>query len=275
MRAPAFDITSQEFKRNPFPQFARMRDAGPFARVKLPMVGEIYAATTYESVTALLRDQATFVLEPRNAGRKGMPGVFRWMPRSLRLLTRNMLTTDEPDHRLLRGLVEQAFLRQSVDAMRGRLATLAEGYLQQLARHGRSEPVDLIEHFARPFPLAVICELLGLPEEDRPVFSQFAGRLTRATSVLTTLSALPGIWRLLQYLRRQFAECRRGPRPGLISALVEAEQDGNRLSEDELLAMSFLLLLAGHETTIHLISGAVGAPRRLWMKCCAMCHPYR
>lgn len=111
MIAQDFDLVSQQFKQNPFPTFARMRDAGPFVRVKLPMIGPVWMATTYEAVTTMMRDQKNFVLESRRAGRNRLPGILRWMPRSFRLLSKNMLTTDEPDHRRLRGLVEQAFLR--------------------------------------------------------------------------------------------------------------------------------------------------------------------
>lgn len=259
MSAQRFDLTSQNFKRDPFSTLTRIREAGPLVRVRLPMIGEIWMATTYESVTTLMRDQEKFVLEPRHAGRKGMPGIFRWMPWTFRLLAKNMLTADEPDHRRLRGLVEQAFLRQSVEGMRSRLEFLADRQLDELERNASDSTggVDFVRHFARPFPLAVICELLGLPEEDRPRFSKFAKRLTKATSARGMLAAIPGVWRLIQYLRKQFQSCRKQPRPGLISSLVEAEQDGKRLSEDELLAMTFLLLLAGHETTVHLISDGV------------------
>ncbi|QDU92585.1 cytochrome P450 family protein [Lignipirellula cremea] len=254
-----FDLTSIAFKRDPYPTFARMRAAGPVVRVKLPLIGEAWAATTYEAAVDVLRDQKQFALEPRHAGRKNFAGMKWWMPRSLRVLTKNMLTTDEPDHRRLRSLVEQAFQRQSVNEMRPRLVALAGRFLDHfeaaaLADNGRA---DLMEHFAKPFPLAVICELLGLPEEDRAKFSRFASGLTNASSPWSILRAMFGIRKLLRYLKEQLAVCRRRPRPGVISALVEAEQDGQRLSEDELLAMAFLLLFAGHETTVHLIATGV------------------
>lgn len=253
------DLTTQAFKRNPFPTFAQLRETGPLVRTKLPLVGEVWLATTYNSVCQVLRDQSNFVLEPQNAGKKHIAGMQWWMPRMFRILAKNMLTSDEPNHRRLRGLVEQAFLRQSVEAMRDRISSLADRYLDQMEQKAEENngTVDLNRFFARPFPLVVICELLGLPEEDQPRFSRWAGRLTKAGSLFGILAALPGIWRLLRYFRRQFRECRQAPRPGLISALVEAEDQGDRLSEDELLAMAFLLLLAGHETTVYLISGGI------------------
>lgn len=259
VKQPSFDLTSQDFKRDPTPCFEQMRAAGPMVQVQLPLIGTVWTATTYEAVGRLLRDQEHFALEPRHAGRRGLPGVLRWLPRSLRVLAKNMLTTDEPDHRRLRRLVEQAFLRRSVGEMRDRLTSLARRGLDELAAAARANPesVDFVRHFARQYPLAVICELLGLPEEDRPRFTRFADRLTKASTLPGLLSAVPGVWRLLRYLREQLRECRRRPRPGLISALVEAEHEGERLSEDELLSMSFLLLFAGHETTVHLITMGV------------------
>jgi cytochrome P450 len=163
-----------------------------------------------------------------------------------------MLRRDNPDHRRLRRLVEQAFNRHSVENMRGRIIALCDGLLAGLA--GR-ETVDLLEEWARPLPMAVICELLGLPEEDRPIFSQWVKALLRSVSLFGMLLAVPSMISIQKYFRRHFEQCRRQPRPGLMTALVQAEQGGDKLSEDELLAMAFLLLLAGFETTVHLLSG--------------------
>jgi cytochrome P450 PksS len=98
---------------------------------------------------------------------------------------------------------------------------------------------------------------LGLPDEDRPKFTRWAGRLTTASSVFGLIAAVPGLRKIQNYLRAEFQKCRERPRPGLISALVTAERAGDRLDEEELLATTFLLLLAGHETTTHLIAGGV------------------
>jgi cytochrome P450 len=114
-----------------------------------------------------------------------------------------------------------------------------------------------MEQLARPLPLAVICELLGLPEEDRPRFRRWVQALMSVTSLWGASRFLPGLFRLVAYFKRHFEQCRRHPRPGLMTALVQAEQDGDTLSENELLAMAFLLLVAGHETTVHLIGGGV------------------
>jgi cytochrome P450 len=246
------DLVSQAFARDPFPTYARLRNEGPVLQTKVPLMGKAWVATTYQAASEVLKDDETFVMEAKKVGKTLFTGVLRLLPRTLRALSDMMLRHDNPDHRRLRRLVDQAFSRHSVENMRGRIGVLCDGLLDSLA--GR-ERVDLLEGWARPLPVAVICELLGLPDEDRRQFSGWVKGLLSSSSLLGMLLALPRLFRLLKYFRRHFEQCRRRPRPGLMTALVEAEQDGDKLSEDELMAMAFLLLLAGFETTVHLLSG--------------------
>lgn len=260
MLAPLqLDFCSQAAKRNPFPLWRRLRDTGPVVRVQVPIFGTVWMATTYAAVNELLRDHHRFVQDPATAGHRWMAALRRWLPQSLRPLTRQMLIMDEPDHRRLRRLVEQAFQRQSVEAMRPRLIALADESMDQLQSAANRQPqgVDLIEHFARPFPLAVICELLGLPPEDRPRFTRWASGVTSARSIVGIVWGLGGLRRLMGYLKDEIARQRAAPRDGLLAALIHAEAEDERLSEEELLAMVFLLLAAGHETTLHQIAGSV------------------
>jgi cytochrome P450 len=254
------DLQSQAYKQNPFPTLSRLRDLGPIVRVRLSFFGTPWLATTYEAVSDLLRDHQRFVQNPITAGNRFMGAIIRWMPGPVRPLTTNMLLRDPPDHRRLRGLVDQAFLRQSIEAMRPRLEALCNEALDRLAERARRSPggVDLMEHFARPFPLAVICEMLGLPAEDRPKFSRWASQAFSASTVAGIFwGLLTGGSRLMRYAREEFRRQLRRPRGGLVAALIEAEEAGDRLSEDELVAMVFLLLLAGHETTLHQIAVSV------------------
>jgi cytochrome P450 len=246
------DLASQGFARDPFPTYTRLREANPVFETRLPLFGKTWMAASYQAASEVLKDDETFVMEPKKVGKTLFSGILRLLPRILRVFSDNMLRHDNPDHRRLRRLVEQAFSRHTVESMRGRISVLCDGLLDGLA--GR-ETVDLLEAWARPLPVAVICELLGLPEEDRPMFTRWAKTLFRSPTLFGMLLAAPTLFRLQKYLRRQFAQCRRQPRPGLMTALVQAEQDGDTLSEDELLAMAFLLLVAGFETTVHLLSG--------------------
>jgi cytochrome P450 len=246
------DLASQAFVRDPFPTYTRLREAGPVFQTRLPLLGKTWAAATHQAACEVLKDDEAFVMEAKKVGKTLFSGILRLLPRLLRVFSDNMLAHDNPDHRRLRRLVEQAFSRHSVENMRGRIGVLCDGLLAGLAGRGT---VDLLEEWARPLPVAVICELLGLPEEDRPKFSRWVTALFRSVSLSGMLLAVPRIFRLLTYLRRHFEQCRSQPRPGLMTALVQAEQDGDKLSEDELLAMAFLLLFAGFETTVHLLSG--------------------
>lgn len=154
----------------------------------------------------------------------------------------------------MRGLVESAFLRLSVDDLRPHIAAIVDDQLdwleQSTDRHGN---VSFQQNFARTIPLRVIGELLGLPEEDHEKFTRWC-IFSGAEGSIGTLWAMLGLGKLQRYLRKQFELCRQKPRPGMMSALVQAEQDGDRLSEEELVASVMLLLLAGHETTTHLIT---------------------
>jgi cytochrome P450 len=251
------DWASQSFKQNPFPSLAQLRAAGPVVRVRFPLFGKVWIATTYEAVNVLLRDHERFVQNPTAAGNRWMARILRWLPRSLQPIGTNMLLRDPPDHRRLRSLVDQAFQRNTIEALRPRVEALASEALDHLeAEHARSRGgVDLLTHFALPFPLAVICELLGLPPEDRANFTRWAANFSTASSLPGIIWGLFfGVRRMMQYSREEFRRQRDKPRNGLMAALIEAEEAGDRLSEDELVAMVFLLLAAGHETTLHQIA---------------------
>jgi cytochrome P450 len=178
---------------------------------------------------------------------------------SCRIRRRLAIAGCEPDHRRLRRLVEQAFQRQSVEALRPRLVALADDALDRLEQAAERQPagVDLLEHFARPIPLAVICELLGLPSEDRPKFTRWAAGFSAARSTFGIVWGLRGLSSMMKYLQAEIARQSVHPRDGLLSSLIQAEEQGDRLSEEELVAMVFLLLAAGHETTLHQICGSV------------------
>jgi len=256
----AFDLRSQAFKENPFPTLAKMRELGPVIRVRSPPFGKIWMVTTHDAVNELLRDHHRFVQNPSTAGNRWMGALVRSLPGALKPLATHMLLRDPPDHRRLRGLVDQAFQRQSVEALRPRLEALADEALDRLAAQAARSPggggggsgaaaVDLLADFARPFPLAVICEMLGLPPEDRPRFTRWTLRFSTAASLPGLLWGLfAGVRPTLRYVRGELRRQTRQPRGGLMTALIQAEVAGDRLTEDEAVAMVFLLLAAGHET---------------------------
>jgi cytochrome P450 len=259
MHVQDFDLHSQDYKRNPYPTLAAMLAQAPVVRVRFPMFGKVWMATTYEAVNELLRERQTFVREPRSAGITQRAYLPWWVPRSMLPLVGSMINRDEPTHRRLRTLVEQAFARRSIEHLRPRLEAIVDRMLDDLEARSRRDgrQVDLVAGLARPFPLAVICELLGLPPEDRPRFVKLAESFAGSFSPLGLLRWLGAIKGLVAYIREQIRLRRAEPREGLISELIAAQHEGERLTDDELLAMIVLLLGAGHLTTVHLIGAGV------------------
>jgi len=251
-----FDILSPAFHANPFPTLDRMRAEGPVVRLKLPIVGRTYLAVTHDACAALLKDHETFARDPANAGSKTQERILRILPRTIGLLALNMLGHDDPEHRRLRGLVDQAFMRRTIEAMRPMISDIADRLLDRLK--GRTD-VDLMAEFCRDLPLSVICAMLGLPDRDHDRFKNWLGRLTDTANMGAVIRAMPGVIGVVRYLRR-ISRPGGGALPGgLIAELRDAESDGQRLSEDELVSMIFLLFGAGQETTTHLISGGLFA----------------
>jgi cytochrome P450 PksS len=173
------------------------------------------------------------------------------LPGFVKPLERNMLDMDEPDHARLRTLVHKAFTPALVEGLRERIQEIANHLLDTAQNKGR---MDLVRDFALPLPLTVIAELLGIPANDRTKFHRWSKSALRPPSVWNMLRAMPSLWALVRYFRQLFRKLRVWPHDGLLTALVQAEEASDRLTENELLAMAVLLLFAGHETTVNLIA---------------------
>ena len=254
MRVHSFDLTSNAYKRDPFPVLAALRDVGPVVTTRVPILGNTTFVTTHAAVEMLLKDKDNFSTQIENGRNSRIATIIRFMPRNLRLIAQNMLQKDGAEHRRLRKLVDGAFRRGEIEAWRPRIEAIADRLLD---RWQASPDRDLVRHVARDLPLAVICELLGLPDADRPKFSRWMSSLSEMTSLWGFVRFLPAVGKINRYLTACFQERRVAPRDDLISALVHANDAGDRMTDDELLAMLFLLFVAGHETTTHLISGGV------------------
>jgi cytochrome P450 PksS len=248
---PFLNTSDHAFRANPYPTYARLRQEGPLARTKLPMVGPGWVLTRYEDVAAALKD-------PRfsNDSRGAMAGTGpspKWLPRVFRSLQTSMITVDDPEHARLRNLVHQAFTPRRIQALSVRIEQIVDELLDAAGRKGQ---VDLIADFALPLPLIVISEMLGVPPEDRLKFHQWTGPFLEGSSsgLLQLLSQMPNGMRLMRFFEKLIQLRRADPQDDLTTALVNAEAEGKRLSEDELISMLFLLLLAGHETTVNLIA---------------------
>lgn len=250
----SFDITSPSYYSDPFPTLARIREAGPLVRTRFPILGKVWLVSHYEAVDAVLRDHQRFVRDARTVGKSWISDLQAMLGKLVPAAAENMLAKDEPDHRRLRGLIDAAFQRRQVEHMRSRIEQLADQILDEsMSAAAASSTFDFL-YFARQFPLAVICELMGLPDQDRPRFTSWANGFSNISSLMGLMKLFPRMFKIHRYFREQFRSCRRQPRDGLLSLLVQAEQDGETLNERELSAMAFLLLFAGHHTTTHFLS---------------------
>jgi cytochrome P450 len=246
------DFTSQAFFRDPAALIGALRASGPVVATRFPIVGKVWVTTTYETTARVLKDSATFTLR-REGG--ALAGLRWWMPKSVATFANNMLTMDEPDHTRLREIVDEAFRRRAVLEMEPHIRAIADDLAARLFADGA--PADLVARYARVLPLAVICELLGLPQADRAQFIAWANTLGRLTNTLGFLRMIRGMMRMRRYLEERLQVARQHGAEGLIGELVQVEKEGGRISPDEMVSMVFLLLGAGSETTTHLISGAV------------------
>ena len=246
------DFASQEYFRNPAAAIEKLRTVGPVVEVRFPIIGKVWATTTQALADQVLKDTTTFTIRKDNGD---VAGLQWWMPAIVRTLATSMLSMDDPDHKRLRDIVDEAFRRRAVLEMEPHIQAIGDELADQLFAEG--SPADLVERYARKLPLSVICELLGLPLADRPTFTAWAASFTRFTSALGFLGMIPKIFSMKRYIEQHLETVRRQGGEGLIAEIVRVEQDGGKISPNEIVAMVFLLLFAGHETTTHLISGSV------------------
>jgi cytochrome P450 len=250
------NIAASEFKANPFPFYRRLREVSPVHRVKLPEGKLAWLVTRYDDVVQVLTDERffkDFLSLPKEHANS------TWLERRLGPylvpLARHMLNQDPPHHTRLRTLVQQAFSPRLVERMRGRIQTISDELLDRAERRGR---MDLIADYALPIPTTIIAEMLGVPVADKHKFHRWSSAMLAAgASRFGLLRAMPSALRFMRYIR-QFIKLRRAePRDDLVSALISAQESNEHLSDDELLSMILLLIVAGHETTVNLIASGM------------------
>jgi len=248
-----------DYFQDPLGFFARIREQGPVVPVTMPEGGQYWLITRYADVRAALADPRLH----KDYVRK-LTGPD-WEPDPLTLfLNVHMLAADPPDHTRLRKLVAKAFTARRIAGLRPRIEALTASLLEAMAARAASDStlenggeVDLIEAFAFPLPVTVICELLGVPAGDQESFKSWSGAIL--SSVSTQEEALEAGTAMYHYFTELIAAKRAAPADDLISALVDARDTDDPLDERELMAMLFLLLVAGHETTANLIAtGTLG-----------------
>ncbi|WP_291848823.1 cytochrome P450 [Bradyrhizobium sp.] len=256
--APLFDPLSPDFIRDPYPHYSRMRATDPVHLTPLGM----YVASRHAEASLVMRDKR-FGKDYVNRT------IRRYGPRIMdepvfRSMSHWMLQQDPPDHTRLRGLVVKAFTARRVEDMRPRIQQIVDETLDRIIPKGR---MDLIEDFAFRLPVTIICDMLGIPEDHREVFyasSRDGGRLLDPVPLSAeeiqkgnAANAMASM-----YFQQLFELRRKDPRDDLITLLVQAEEDGSKLSNEELTANIILLFGAGHETTVNLIGNGLLALHR-------------
>jgi cytochrome P450 len=247
----SFNPMDPEFLADPYPTYHRLRADDPVHHSPLGF----WVLTRYEDVAAVLRDPR-FIKEPLAALVAARFGAE--VPRGVGL---SMLDRDPPDHTRLRSLVSKAFTPRVVEGLRPRIQKIVDGLI---ARAEAAGSMDLIEEFAYPIPVNVICEMLGVPVEDHERFKGWSLDIARGLDSiwLPPDSEVPrrsaaARHAISDYFRELIGQRRATPRGDLLSALIAAEEAGDKLNEEELLATCILILIAGHETTVNLIGNGV------------------
>ncbi len=251
---PLFDPFAAGFADDPYPQYATMRAQAPVYQHPFGF----WLLTGYDDVSWLLRAPGLSV-EDHNVAADSLLRQLREeaygddAPRASAL---SMLDRDPPDHTRLRKLVSKAFTPRAIEALRPRITGLVDGMLDAMAAEGK---VDLVDALAFPLPFSVIAEMLGTPPADHERIRRLTGTVVRSLEPVSDAGLIQAILaadvEMSQIAADMIAWKRANPADDLLTALIHAEDDGDALSDDELVAQTLLLYIAGHETTVNLIAG--------------------
>ncbi|WP_330267636.1 cytochrome P450 [Streptomyces griseorubiginosus] len=233
---------------HPYDVYRRLRDTAPVHRIAGPDGTPAWIVTRYEDVRAALADPR-LSLDKRHATAGTYKG-FALPP----ALDANLLNMDPPDHTRIRRLVGRAFTPRRIEGLRTPIRRTADRLLDALGDHGTT---DLIASYAAPLPITVICDLLGVPDEHRMDFRVWTDTLVAPDPAAGPGAAKEAVVAMLGYFTRLLADKRRAPADDLLSDLIAVRDEGDRLSEDELMSLAFLILFAGYENTVQLIGNAV------------------
>ncbi|HJP77149.1 MAG TPA: cytochrome P450 [Pseudonocardiaceae bacterium] len=236
--------------QDPHGFYRLLREEGPVHQATMPLGTRAWIITRYPDARAALNDARL------SKDADGLNQLMREYQQDGQVDTdndremfRHMLNADPPDHTRLRKLVTKAFTARRIEALRPRVQEISDALLAKLAE-GAGGPVDLLDEYAFPLPITVICELIGVPDDQR---DEFRAWTNAALSTGPRDEAQAAAMAMAQYLTGLIEDKRAQPTDDLLSALLRASDDDDQLSAGEVLAMLFLLMVAGHETTVNLI----------------------
>ena len=229
---PRVELTDPDVARDPFTAYGRAREQAPMARLMAPVLGTMWAVTRYDDARAMLADPR-FGLSPASFLR---PQV----PQDCRPYLRTMQEMEGAEHARLRRLVAAAFTPGQADRLRPRIEGLVRVLLDDLRGRAEGGQADLVDGLARPLPIEVICELTGIPADDRPAWREF-GAAVAAGAGQRFAAALPAI---IDAARQAVARRRADPGDDLISGLLHTQaEDGDRLTDTEIVTLVWHLSL--------------------------------
>jgi cytochrome P450 len=245
-------IFTQAARHDPHPIYARMRELGQLYHVPGGERSDqnYWFITHYQDCATALKD-STIGKDFRKKLPVDMLAQFPPEDPIVEMTNRNMLFVDPPDHTRLRGLVHKAFTPRMIENLRGRITQITSELIERMGDHGE---IDLIDEFAYPLPITVIAELLGIPMSDQQQFREWTHHMLFGPDME---SVQQSAFSFVMYFHNMFDERRANPKEDLITALVQAEDAGDKLNGEELIGMIFLLLVAGHETTVNLIGNGM------------------
>lgn len=269
------EISSPDFLAHAHQRYEELRAKCPVTRALLakPAEGEeqsffnrpLWVVTDYDEGSRALLDR-DFTVEARSVMSPEQAAEAEHIPEEFKALQRNILTVDPPEHTRLRKLVQPSFTASAIEKLRPRIQQITDELLDAAeaaaAARGEQAParnMELISQFTYPLPVTVICEMLGIPPEDREQTRLWSENLLSAVTPERMEETRRNIGEFIAYLRDLFAQKRQQPTDDLISQLLQVEIDGDRLTEDDILAMVFILFVAGHITTVNLIANGVYA----------------
>ena len=247
------DLAGRDFADNKFDWYRWMLEEAPVCRGRISVM-KIVLISRYDDCRSVLGDRRLVRNRGLARGKSANPLPFP-MSKAVAALAKSMIIEDDPQHRRLRSLVNKAFTPHAVLRLASRVEAISEEVLETLPKQ---RPFDLLADYARPIPTRVIAQMVGISRDEAAEFQRGLGVLTNGLTGFGILKTM--LWdlrRTARFVRSLVARKRKQPGDDILSALIDAEEDGDRLCEDELVAMVFLLIVAGFETTLHLITNGV------------------
>jgi cytochrome P450 len=247
------DLSSPEFKKNAHEIYKQLRSNDPVHEIAMPDGQRAWLFTRYDDAVQILKDDERFTKNLQSLSPEDYAAI---MPeKEMNLISKQMLSSDPPDHTRLRSIVSKAFTPQMIDNLQDDIQRITDDLIDRILDKGSMET---IADFAFPLPIIVISQMLGIPENDHSLFKKWSSDFIESANNRNKLKEVfPSIQAFGRYIDELIAERRKHPGTDLISMLIQAHDSGDKLTAEELSSTIWLLIVAGHETTVNLIGNGL------------------